>query len=279
MIGAAGFLFDKNLRLRILSALILLPLAIAAIWAGGTVAIVVTMAAAMAMYFEWARLMHSSRRFLFWMSQLVIVTAAILLALQAYEFAALFLVVLTLTIGSMHLIARNIDSWRAVGALYCVGFLISLILLRQSPQVGFEATLFVAVIVWATDSFAYFFGVTIGGAKLAPSISPKKTWAGFCGGVFSGALAGMLTAYLLHLQSWMFLGLIALLIAVSSQGGDLFESWIKRKFNIKDSGNLIPGHGGLLDRLDGFVAASVMAYLIGAARAGLAMPAAGLLTW
>lgn len=270
---------SRNFHLRIMSAVFMIPIGLYAVWAGGIAAVVIVALEAMVIYYEWVTLSKASKIFLFWLSQLLIATAALLLALQANEFAAIFLLILTLIIGVLHSVFRNVDSWRSLGLLYAVAFLVSLILLRESPQLGFEATLFIVMTVWVTDTFAYIAGSLIGGRKLAPGISPKKTWAGFYGGLTAGTLAGSLTAYKLDLESWPFLILVSLFLSIAAQIGDLFESWLKRSYNVKDSSALIPGHGGLLDRLDSLVAASILAYAIGASRAGLASPAIGLLSW
>lgn len=274
-----ALLNNRNFHLRIMSAVFLLPLGLFAVWTGGRTAILITALGAAVVYYEWAEFSHSSRKFLFFISLLLIATAALLLLLGAYEFAAIFFLMLAAVILFLHLVFRNVDSWRAFGLLYAIGFLVSLMLLRLSPALGFEAVLFLVLIVWATDSGAYFTGSLLGGKKLAPAISPKKTWAGFYGGSVFGVLAGTVAAYVMRLESWPFLILVSLFLSLAAQFGDLFESWLKRKFDIKDSSALIPGHGGMLDRLDSLVAAGVVAYCIGAARAGLVAPAAGLLTW
>jgi phosphatidate cytidylyltransferase len=134
-------------------------------------------------------------------------------------------------------------------------------------------------VVWATDIFAYFIGRAVGGPKLAPRFSPKKTWSGAAGGAFAAVVVTIVIARAVGLNGMLALAIIAALLSTASQAGDLFESMLKRRFGAKDSGHLIPGHGGLMDRLDGFVAAAVLAALIGLIRGGIEAPARGLLMW
>jgi phosphatidate cytidylyltransferase len=134
------------------------------------------------------------------------------------------------------------------------------------------------VIVWTTDSAAYGFGRMIGGPKLAPRISPGKTWAGLAGGVAAASVASVVFAYFLGGTSYAILGLIGAVLSLVSQVGDLAESAIKRLFGFKDTSSLIPGHGGVLDRMDGLVAAAFTASLLAWA-VNPAQPGAGLLIW
>jgi phosphatidate cytidylyltransferase len=118
----------------------------------------------------------------------------------------------------------------------------------------------VMVVTWATDIFAYFAGRAIGGPKLAPRLSPNKTWAGLIGGMIGAGLAGWGIAWLFDLgQPFVWIGAP---MAVLAQGGDLYESWVKRRAGVKDSGTILPGHGGVLDRLDGLLAVSIATYLL-----------------
>jgi phosphatidate cytidylyltransferase len=154
------------------------------------------------------------------------------------------------------------------------------LLLRNSTFRGIESILWLFAIVWGTDIMAYFGGRLIGGPKLCPRISPAKTWSGFIVGISCGALLGLGVLWLrdvpLQLVPFLLLGLFAGALA---QGGDLFESFMKRRYGMKDSSRLIPGHGGVMDRLDGFIAAAVLAALIGAQRGGPIAPGNGLFIW
>jgi len=134
-------------------------------------------------------------------------------------------------------------------------------------------------IVWTTDIVAYFLGRMIGGPKLLPRVSPKKTWSGAISGLAAAVLAAVAVAKVAGLSGLSSIALVAAILSFVAQAGDLFESQLKRRFGAKDSSHLIPGHGGLMDRLDGFVFAAVVAALIGILRGGVEAPARGLLVW
>jgi phosphatidate cytidylyltransferase len=162
--------------------------------------------------------------------------------------------------------------------LYAAAALFGAVLVRADPQSGFIALLFVLLVVWITDIGGYFAGRGIGGPKLWVRVSPKKTWAGAIGG-FAGSLAvaaGFAASGFGRMVPLLLLGAV---LSMVSQLGDLFESAVKRHFGVKDSSNVIPGHGGLLDRLDGFVAAIVMAAVIGVIRGGFDGVGRGLVIW
>ena len=167
--------------------------------------------------------------------------------------------------------------WPAGGVLYAGAMLVALCLLRVSEPFGARTILWLFALVWGTDIMAYFGGRTIGGPKLWPRISPGKTWSGFAVGIFCGAAAGLLLAPAGSSKPALFL--LGLIGGAVAQGGDLLESAIKRRFGAKDSSHLIPGHGGLMDRLDGFIAAAVFAAIVGVARAGLDHASVGVLQW
>ena len=169
--------------------------------------------------------------------------------------------------------------WGAGGVVYAGTALIAPALLRDDPRSGFVTLLFLFAIVWATDIFAYLVGRLIGGPLLWPGVSPKKTWAGAVGGLAGGVAAGTGVAYASVGMAPVLAGGLALVLSIVSQGGDLFESAVKRRFGAKDAGNLIPGHGGVMDRLDGFIVAALVAVLIGWLHQGMATPARGLLIW
>jgi phosphatidate cytidylyltransferase len=151
----------------------------------------------------------------------------------------------------------------AIGVLYVGLPAVALIALRSSEPYGFPAVLFVVLAVAATDTFAYFVGRSVGGPKLWPSISPKKTWSGLIGGICGAALIGVAFGMAINGGSSLRLAVIGLTLGLISQAGDLAESALKREFHVKDASHLIPGHGGFMDRLDGMVVAAVAAMLIG----------------
>jgi phosphatidate cytidylyltransferase len=169
--------------------------------------------------------------------------------------------------------------WLVFGLFYSAAIAVPPIVLRADEQLGFVAIMFVFAIVWATDIVAYFVGRAVGGPKLIRRVSPKKTWAGALAGAVAAMFAAALVVKATALSPTFIVMILALLLSVCAQGGDLFESWIKRRFDVKDSGRLIPGHGGLMDRLDGFMAAALVAAFIGVLRGGMHSPGRGLLIW
>jgi phosphatidate cytidylyltransferase len=168
--------------------------------------------------------------------------------------------------------------WTALGVGYAGSVLIAPVTLRQDPDYGFVAIVFLFSVVWVTDVMAYAVGRLVGGPKLAPRLSPNKTWSGAVGGAVAAVVAGVATARTADLEGWTMIALVGLGLSICSQAGDIFESSLKRRHGAKDASQLIPGHGGLMDRLDGFVAAALAAALLGALRTGGA-PARGLLVW
>jgi phosphatidate cytidylyltransferase len=225
-------------RTRVLSALVLAPIAFGAAWFGG-----------------WAFA-------LFW----ILAAVAVL-----YECTKIVL-------GAANLTGASRAAWLVSGAAYAFLMGWSPIVLRNDPQFGFAVIVFLFGVVWTTDILGYFGGRAFGGPKLAPSISPSKTWSGAIAGTLGAAVASGLVAAALDVRVFpvIFVGAVLSLV---SQAGDLAESAFKRKFHTKDASNLIPGHGGVMDRLDGFWAAALMAAMIGIARVGLTEPARGLLVW
>jgi phosphatidate cytidylyltransferase len=199
-----------DLRLRLASALVLGPLALACVWYGGIAWIVIVAVAGLGVCWEWVQM---ARR----------------------EPGALF-----------------------AGLAYAALAVLALGWLRQNTAEGRAILLFLLFVVWSSDVGAYVAGRLIGGRKLAPSISPGKTWSGAAGGLAAAILVGLVGALLWRGPVFPAI-LAAMALGVASQLGDLLESGAKRRFGVKDSGRLIPGHGGLLDRLDGLMAAALLA--------------------
>jgi phosphatidate cytidylyltransferase len=168
--------------------------------------------------------------------------------------------------------------WAAAGFFYAAAAEIASVLVRLDQAWGFAALILILLVVWVTDIGGYFAGRGIGGPKLWPRVSPKKTWAGAIGG-FAASLvvAGGFAA--LGLGKTGSILLLGAVLSIASQLGDLFESAVKRRFGVKDSSQLIPGHGGLMDRLDGFVAAIVVAAIFGFLRGGVDGVGRGLMVW
>lgn len=150
--------------------------------------------------------------------------------------------------------------WTVGGFVYALLPAISLLWIRERDVNGVDLLLWVFIVTWSTDIGAYFVGRAIGRTKLAPSISPGKTVEGLVGGVIAAALLG--GAWVVYKDLGRLLLILAPLFALAAQGGDLFESWIKRRVGVKDSGHWLPGHGGLLDRLDGLVPVAVLTALV-----------------
>jgi phosphatidate cytidylyltransferase len=153
------------------------------------------------------------------------------------------------------------------------------IVLRADAEFGLLAIVMLFAVVWSTDILGYFAGRTFGGPKLAPSVSPKKTWSGAIGGTVGAVIATVAVAVYAQLPHVVVLGCLAVGLSAVSQAGDLLESAVKRRFDVKDASQIIPGHGGVMDRLDGFVTAAAVAALIGVLRGGAEAPARGLLVW
>lgn len=170
-------------------------------------------------------------------------------------------------------------AWMIAGLLYAGVLALAPAILRRDPALGLVAILFLFAVVWATDIVAYFTGRALGGPKLWPAVSPNKTWSGALGGVLGGAVAALVVAKLAGLGIASMLVLVAIGLSIASQAGDLLESALKRQFGTKDASDLIPGHGGLMDRLDGFLTAVLAAVMVGLLRGGFDSSARGLLVW
>jgi len=183
-----------------------------------------------------------------------------------------------LGLAAIAVIPQDERGWAAVGFGYVAAAQIASVLMRRDPVEGFAALMFVFIVVWVTDIGGYFAGRGIGGPKLWPSVSPKKTWAGAVGGFVASlaVAAGFAAAGLGRIVPLLAAGAV---LTVASQFGDLFESAVKRRFGVKDSSHLIPGHGGLLDRMDGFLAAILVAAIFGFLRRGVDGVGSGLMVW
>jgi len=267
---------SRNLLTRIIAAAVLIPLAVAIAYAGGWLWTVLVTLAAIGLYVEWLMVVGGAADKRIVVSGVIaLVVAGLCLGLGRIEAALAVLAIGLVAVGLMTPERRN---WTAAGFLYAAVAEIASVLLRLDAVKGFVALIFVLLIVWVTDSGGYFAGRGIGGPKLWPRVSPKKTWAGSIGGfVASLAVAGVFAA--LDLGKAGPLLMISGILSVVSQLGDLFESAVKRRFGVKDSGQIIPGHGGLLDRLDGFVAAVAVAALFGFLRGGADGVGRGLMVW
>ncbi|APH54230.1 Phosphatidate cytidylyltransferase [Granulibacter bethesdensis] len=257
----------RDLRLRLLSAAVMAPLALACLYEGRLFWAVLMGIAALGISLEWVRLCGAKERA--WPGSGVPLFILLGGGIAVAHHVVTGLIVLLIGGALIVWLGRAARHPLTLGAgvPYLGACLLTLIWLRYDPVVGRANVLFLVISVWASDIGAYLAGRLIGGAKLAPSISPGKTWSGAVGGVVAAMGTGLAIAPVLHSGPAIGALWVACLIAVVSQGGDLLESGLKRRFGVKDSGTLIPGHGGLLDRLDGLLTAApvvaVLAALLG----------------
>jgi phosphatidate cytidylyltransferase len=257
----------SGLRLRVVSTLAMVPLALALVILGGWSFAGLVGLAVVLMAIEWRGLTEG--RYGEHAGVLAAASVAgvgllvVLLTASGRPFEAL----LALAVGAVvaALIAWRSEApplWIGLGAAYLALPALALIWLRGLPEIGLPLVVWLLVVVWTTDILAYFVGRNVGGPRLAPRISPGKTWSGLCGGVLAAALAGAVTAWAIGSERMVHAAGLGGLLAIVAQLGDLIESACKRHVGVKDSGTLIPGHGGVLDRLDGLIlAAPVLALL------------------
>ncbi len=253
---------SDELKLRIISAIVLAVIVLTITWIGGQTFVLLWAVAAFFILKEFTSICGKS----------------ISLSHKMVSFAALFLIIAAWLIGDRQtafvlfvsgfavlaiwqfIFSRSI--WAACGLAYATLPFFAMSDLRSDNYNGLIVILLVYACVWGADVFAYFSGRTIGGPKLAPRISPNKTWSGFIGSLFGALLLSYLVNIVAGFETVFVFFIIILLAAVVSQLGDLMESSIKRKFDVKDSGTIIPGHGGVLDRTDGLIVAAVFLWLV-----------------
>ena len=272
MSGLAG---ASNLQQRVLSGIVLIAVALTLTWAGGIWYRLLAAAISGAVLYEWLSMTAQgekpSNR---WLAiGLLAVLLILLVSGASISFLSMALVGAVIVTGA-HAVRFEAGFWPTLGLAYAGLLGVALSALRGDDAAGLYATLFLFAVVWATDILAYFVGRAVGGPRLAPSISPGKTWSGAVGGTVSALIAGLAVAsYFGSPLGWAALAVLILVLSMVSQIGDLFESSIKRRFGAKDSSQLIPGHGGVMDRVDGLATASFALFLIGALLAGPDAPA------
>jgi phosphatidate cytidylyltransferase len=275
--GSAPQRFGPDLWPRVAAAVAMGSVAVAATWIGGFLFAAFWWLASIVVLWEWQRLVGGERLIV-----ARVVAGAVALALAAlsalHDSIAGVVAALILGAAAVGWIAGGRQGiWAAAGVLYAGALVASVGLLRVSPSFGMAAILWLFAVVWGADIAAYFAGRLIGGPRLWPRVSPGKTWAGAIVGAFAGAVLGlMLAAWTNRLAALFWLGLAT---AIVSELGDLFESALKRRFGVKDSSGLIPGHGGLMDRLDAFTSASFFAAVVAILHPKGDYIASGLFQW
>ena len=254
----------SDLGQRLLSGIVMAALVLFLTWRGGLPFDLLIALGGGILCWEWAKIVRKTD----FDELLVLHVIAVLssCALVVYQYYSVALLVLL--VGPALKFATTSDKEAGALGVSLLGVpyiglpIIAMIWLRGGAVYGFQLILYLFVIVWSVDIFAYLSGRSFGGPKLAPTISPKKTWSGFLGGVGAGTLAGVLFVHYIGSHHLLKTALLSLAIGVFSQLGDLFESVFKRHYKVKDASNLIPGHGGLFDRVDGLLFAAALAALI-----------------
>ena len=276
--GATKPLSPSNLALRVLSAVVLAPLALLTAYLGDWPFALFWGAAALAVLWEWITLVVGSTYRLMFSSCGGALVFSGFLAWLGRPTAALLIIGLG-AMASAIFAPPERRLWVTIGISYAGALVLAPIFLRADETFGLAVIVLLFAIVWSTDIFGYFAGRAFGGPKLFPAVSPKKTWSGAIAGTVGAMIVALAVAGWFGLSNKPAILIIALLLSVLAQLGDLFESWVKRQFGAKDSSQLIPGHGGVMDRLDGFWAAAVAGCVIGLLRGGFDGPARGLLLW
>lgn len=274
--------FGPDLLPRLLSAIVLIPLtaiALVAGWIPFALLIALVMAGA---YREWETMITGQQAR--WPAAFFMGLIALVALAHPMNGAWASAVVFGVAIVAALLIKAPNRHWRIGGLAFFGLSTIAFLAIRGSSGVGIWAGIFLVSIVWMTDIGAYFVGRIVGGTKLSPEVSPSKTWSGAAGGLCAGTLSGIavwfLAGWVLDTPSPFAIGLlISVVISISGQLGDLAESAVKRRFAIKDSGDIIPGHGGLMDRIDSLTVAGIVLWCIGLANRGLGAVPQGILFW
>lgn len=276
--GTGKPLSASNLALRVVSAAILAPLALLTAYHGGWSFALFWGVAALAVLWEWIALVAGNSHRLMFSCCAGALAVAGFVALHGRPVVALLMVGLGALAAAIFAPSER-RLWVTLGIGYAGAMLLAPMFLRSDSAYGFAVIVLLFAVVWTTDVVGYFVGRGFGGPKLLPAVSPKKTWSGAIGGTAGAMIVALLVANLFGSFNVLAILIIALVLSVLAQFGDLLESWVKRQFGAKDSSQLIPGHGGVMDRLDGFWAAAVAGCLIGILRGGFDGPARGLLLW
>ncbi len=251
----------SDLRLRVLSAAVLAPLALGCIWAGGPWFAGFVLVVSVILAQEWLAL---CRWRLTPLTLILFASLPIVVCAAAWHTGGTALLILALAFAAAVPLARRaeVDQLAPFGLPYLGLACVALIWLRSAPESGRTNVIVLLLIVWASDIGAYIAGRAVGGRKLAPSVSPGKTVSGAIGGLIAAMAVGAIAAFAGGSRVIWQAVLLAGLTGCAAQAGDLFESGLKRHFGVKDSGRLIPGHGGVLDRLDALIAAAPFVALL-----------------
>jgi phosphatidate cytidylyltransferase len=258
MIATSKVPSKDNLGLRVASAVFMVPAGLAVVYQGGTALMLASLLCGLGMWYEFGRVTLTGKfGITVWLSGgFVIALSCMILQYRPHLFTSVTIAnLLALTLCFAVLRSRK-WVWLIVGATLILLAVTSLIFIRNFVSQGLLLTVTIMICVWVTDIAAYFAGKGFGGPKLSPMGSPNKTWSGAAGAIICSGLIGILIAGLVQaaLLPWL---MFTASLSILSQAGDLLQSYWKRHFGVKDSGNLIPGHGGLLDRLDSFSMALV----------------------
>lgn len=266
----------SELRLRVLSSIVLATVAGLSAWLGGWVLALVWLGAAIAVAWEWLSMTRTAPRGPVF-GAVAAGIATILIAWITGN-SLLFVGAIAASVATAVVAAGTMRdrAWTVAGLAYAAPIALVPVIFRFHDAAGIWSLLWIFAVVWTTDVTAYFVGRAIGGPKLWPAVSPKKTWSGFAGGLVGAVIAGAALASWaasgpLQIGDLAGIATLSAIASVASQGGDLFESAMKRHFGVKDSGHLIPGHGGFMDRLDGFAAVALLICIL--------MPLAKLSLW
>ena len=253
----------SNLQLRIISGAFFGVIVLTAVWLGGLPFRVLCAVMAAGVFVEWRKITGTaSSSVLIRICEILFIAALGALIAGMPPPVVFGLLSAAIAMGLIAKLAGISSAWLAAGIAYAGVPAACLAFLRASDEAGLVAALLLFATVWATDIFAYFVGRSLGGPKLAPSISPGKTWSGAFGGVAAAVAATLAVAAWFGPAGSPVFPFVIALVSVWGQIGDLFESWVKRRFGVKDSGTMIPGHGGMMDRVDGLVAAATALYMI-----------------
>jgi phosphatidate cytidylyltransferase len=269
--------WPRDLKPRILSGVALACLVLGLVYVGSTPFAGLVLVIVLLMSWEWSRIVRGTATDAPLLVHAAAAAAAVVLAAKGLAAPALLAVVIGAFLVWLLCFGFN-EQVSALGVVYVGVPAVVLLWLRADEPYGLPAVLFLLLIVWTTDTFAYFGGRLIGGPKLWPSISPNKTWAGLITGVAASAIAGALFAAFLKEAAVAMLAFSGLVLGLVAQAGDLAESALKRRFGVKDASSLIPGHGGVLDRVDGLVFAATAAALV-ALMVNVQAPARAILLW